>query len=814
MSEQRGPRAAGEENASERHTRRHRGRTQKACDMCHEMKTKCDGAAPCAHCKNSFLDCLYSESRPKRRRNSPQPRKEHRRRPRVVADEGTNRSDLAATISKDHEVAPTRPSNVVVRKARNFNSPATDCMHKSRSTSGEAWVDSSSADRAFIDRLRKELGEWPGSDIEKRLAILDRPTPRFFSCKHGPRPVFPLPSLQRARQLVNIALDAHVLYRVIDRDRFERTFQLLFLLEEGNYGEEETRHLPLVYALLALGVIYEKQSDCSRDTTDERLAGALGYFDACRDLIDVEDSSVLTTLQALFYMNMFRLATASLVDCYTSLVHVQTLVLRMTLHPPRSKNDDGDDAVDAELKARIFWSIRQLLVFVSTSTGLPSPITVANFQMDLPVKLGDTNPSRQAESRTHVAPNARLSDAPGFVHYIKLYDILDLVIQKLYPSTAVKTAQGSPSRSHSVSIETVTELENQLERWSDNLPESCRRGQDVACLERANYELLMTYCHVQMYLHRQFLHYLTEPTVNKPSGPREAFQKYAFTCIEASRNIIYMGEDMRRNGLLFGAEWRIAHMILNAALSLLYAPLSDRSSALAGFVMADLAIAKSLLSALRPYCVRAQRAHLVLTVLTAAFSGPCEEALPTTDEHGTWDSRHPLPDGPDAAYTATLRRRLFQAPLLHHSATNMRRPPLQTARNGAPTRLAQDGHPLQSSADNELYPLSEMSQFHPGEDILHPPTGIIPSQAEIQITTPPPLQSPAAAIADNPAFNPAETAFNNDPTAHYYFETRPSSIFQDIVFDDDPFYQLLGDGAAGGGMDGTSDGFARFGGFF
>jgi hypothetical protein len=130
----------------------------------------------------------------------------------------------------------------------------------------------------------------------------------------------------------------------------------------------------------------------------------------------------------------------------------------------------------------------------------------------------------------------------------------------------------------------------------------------------------MTYCHVQIYLHRPFLHYLTGPSVKNPGGSsKEDFQKYASTCIQASRNIIYMGEDMNRNGLLFGAEWRIGHMLLTAALSLLYIPLSDSSSTLAAFVMTDLAIAKSLLSALRPYCVRAQRAHLVLTVCFCLF---------------------------------------------------------------------------------------------------------------------------------------------------------------------------------------------------
>jgi hypothetical protein len=61
---------------------------------------------------------------------------------------------------------------------------------------------------------------------------------------------------------------------VVDRDRFEHNFQLLFLLEERDYGEEETSHLPLAYILLALGIIFEKQSDCSVDATCDRTLEA------------------------------------------------------------------------------------------------------------------------------------------------------------------------------------------------------------------------------------------------------------------------------------------------------------------------------------------------------------------------------------------------------------------------------------------------------------------------------------------------------------------------------------------------------------
>jgi hypothetical protein len=151
---------------------------------------------------------------------------------------------------------------------------ATGPTSKPRIGNGEIKFVSSSADRAFVERLRTELGEWPGSDFEKRLRMLDQSTPSFFPPRNAHRSTVPLPPLDRARQLVTIALDAHVLYQVVDRDRFEHTFQLLFLLEERDYSEEETSHLPLAYILLALGIIFEKQSDCSVDATCDRTLEA------------------------------------------------------------------------------------------------------------------------------------------------------------------------------------------------------------------------------------------------------------------------------------------------------------------------------------------------------------------------------------------------------------------------------------------------------------------------------------------------------------------------------------------------------------
>jgi hypothetical protein len=95
--------------------------------------------------------------------------------------------------------------------------------------------------------------------------------------------------------------------------------------------------------------------------------------------------------------------------------------------------------------------------------------------------------------------------------------------------------------------------------------------------------------------------------------------------------------------------------------------------------------------------------------------------------------------------------------------------------------------------------VTEPNQLHPGE-AMFPPTRITP-QAE----TTTPLQAPALAI---PGLSP-EFTFNESTV---YGEARPSSILQDIAFNDDPFYQLFGIGDAG--PDDTAHCFAGFGGGF
>ncbi|GAB1208464.1 hypothetical protein APSETT445_007214 [Aspergillus pseudonomiae] len=75
-----------------------------------------------------------------------------------------------------------------------------------------------------------------------------------------------------------------------------------------------------------------------------------------------------------------------------------------------------------------------------------------------------------------------------------------------------------------VSKETVRELDSELRSWLASLPPSLRLGQEKHPLhiERAQYELCMSYAHAQIYLYRPFLHYLGAYSTDEV-GPTDGF---------------------------------------------------------------------------------------------------------------------------------------------------------------------------------------------------------------------------------------------------------------------------------------------------
>ncbi|PTU18060.1 hypothetical protein P175DRAFT_0443998 [Aspergillus ochraceoroseus IBT 24754] len=613
------PNAGGHSLPDTTHTNgpktRFRPRTHKACDRCRQMKIKCDGVVPCGHCTRFFYDdCAYSESRRKRRRASSPARDFHHLERRIRAvEESCQRLADASTPSTISPGTPSQSARLLPSNAPNDMVAATepdldtaDRSIESRPNQGEARFVRSSADYGFVERLKAELGDWPGTDYKHRLKILEQPTPSLFTGPGASIGSAPLPPLTRAEQLVNLALDAHTLYQVVHRQRFNWFFRLLFSLNRQDYSEEEKRHIPLVYALMALGCLQEKRNDLTDNPESPMMMNRTKYFETCRSLVDLMGCDDLITLQTIFYLNLFLLSTARIGPCYTSLNHALTIAFRMNLHQTR----EGDSPCTTEVRARLFWSIKHLLTMVCAMSGLPKPIADDECDLPFPRGMDDSGPET-----VPVLAQPPANGPPGHLSFLKLHRILGRVVRRLYPLNGTKNTREGGARSHLVSTETIAALEAELQSWTESLPNDCRLGQQkhALYLERSKYELCMTFCHVQIFLYRPFLHYLV-PKSNGHSHTGQEFQKYASACIHASRNIIRLAEDMDRNGLLFGSQWRLVHMLATSSISLLYVVLGCKTSPLAQKVLCDLNIAKGLLTRLRPYLVLAHRAHVALTV--------------------------------------------------------------------------------------------------------------------------------------------------------------------------------------------------------
>ncbi|KAJ0419036.1 fungal-specific transcription factor domain-containing protein [Aspergillus carlsbadensis] len=632
---------------------RTKDRTGRACERCRQMKIKCDQATTCSNCRSSFNDCVYTEPR-RKRKASPHVDRLQELEKRVKAME---ESYQALSTARD---SPQSPNPSTQQQAYPLlTNGATAPRPQNRSNlhldEGEARFGCSSADRAFIDRLKAELGDGPAADFDSRLRLRDRPGNRLFHPANQEPHFISLPPRERAEYLTNRALDSTVLYHVLHRPTFDSVFELLYSLDSSDYGIEEMRHIPLVYALMALGCLSEKTDDGLSENGNDIIVERSKYFVTCRGLVDLNDCTDIITLQAIFYMNLILLSTERLSLCYTYLTHAFSLAIRINLQQPNTR----DDLITAEIKRRLFWSLRQLLMAVASMCGYPPPINSNEVDVEEPQDLDDTELKSARVSLSLQDPTV-IRTMSGSVGLLKLHNILDRVVRELYPSRVVRRKLNSGPASHFVSSESIIGLENELQQWADkSLPRQFRIGQKrlEPHLEKAKHELWMTYLHVHIVLYRPFLHYFAD---NSEANGEVAygFNKYASACVDASRNLIYLVEDMHRGGLFWGTQWRTAYMICTASLSLIYAIKRSKAPDTIRSFNIDLNRAKRMLKCLIPYSPHGRRIHVVLTVLIAAFTKAERGSLPQTPNN----SAEPDSGGRTKTYTTSMTEQASENP--------------------------------------------------------------------------------------------------------------------------------------------------------
>jgi hypothetical protein len=127
-----------------------------------------------------------------------------------------------------------------------------------------------SGDRAFIQRMRERIKDWPGENLRSRIRPSKRPAAKLFDCDYYLAATATLPSKGRARLLVDAAVESYPLFPILHRPTFEHSFENMYAMSSNEYTTVQLRFLPLLYALLALGCIFV-QLDSAESTREQDI---------------------------------------------------------------------------------------------------------------------------------------------------------------------------------------------------------------------------------------------------------------------------------------------------------------------------------------------------------------------------------------------------------------------------------------------------------------------------------------------------------------------------------------------------------------
>ena len=122
----------------------------------------------------------------------------------------------------------------------------------------------------------------------------------------------------------------------------------------------------------------------------------------------------------------------------------------------------------------------------------------------------------------------------------------------------------------------------------------------------------MAYAHIEMFLYRPFLHYVSRDSAAKKLDQRSYACSAA--CVSVSRNIIHLTDEMKKGGLLTGSYWFYMYTTFFAILSLLFYVLENQDSTASTGMLGDIYEGKDTLARLASKSLAADTCNKYLDV--------------------------------------------------------------------------------------------------------------------------------------------------------------------------------------------------------
>ncbi|KAL8829382.1 MAG: hypothetical protein Q9191_002047 [Dirinaria sp. TL-2023a] len=264
--------------------------------------------------------------------------------------------------------------------------------------------------------------------------------------------------------------------------------------------------------------------------------------------------------------------------------------------------------IESQIRQRIFWAVRKMDIYVGALLGLPMFLNDDDIDQRLPTEIDDEFITSE---KILPMPEGRLSLMTAFNAHNRLVDILLKTTKYIYPT---KTVGHKPGHSYAVSHGRVREIEQDLQKWMESLPMALRPGGEAPPEQLRIQQLLrMAYAHVQMFLYRPFLHYISQSVQAKFIDKRS--YACAAACVSVSRNIIHISAEMKKRGLLNGSYWFYMYTTFFAVLSLVFFVLENPSSPTAKDILHDAHEGRDTLAGLASRSMAADRCSQTLANL-------------------------------------------------------------------------------------------------------------------------------------------------------------------------------------------------------
>lgn len=422
-----------------------------------------------------------------------------------------------------------------------------------------------------------------------------------------------LPVRQLAQDLCDYSFSrASCILRVVHAPSFWRSFERLYQERPQRFTLEQRRFVGLLFSVMALGSMYDV--DENDPTNPDHYAVAMqrghNYYKSARHYLgDITECSDTTSLQAMAFIIQFLQATGNLNGCHTFVGIALRSALRMGLHrhfPHTSKAPIVD-----ETRRRVFHTIRQMDIYLSTTLGLPLPLQDKDIDQAWPTEVDD---EYITESTIKKPPHGRPSFLEASNAHARLMRILAKVVDHLYPPTGAD--RESTDMTYMISVAKIKELEEDLHSWHESLSPIWRPGPEEN-LEIARIKVLLrfAYAHVQMMLYRPFLQYYSQQT-STVNTVDERYFALATAGINVCRNIVHIGLEIRKQAVLIGPYWFITYTQFFAVLSLLLYVLNNQDQPGVLDLFADAKLGKDCIAGLTQRSLAADR---VTTALNSLF---------------------------------------------------------------------------------------------------------------------------------------------------------------------------------------------------